>query len=366
MTQRIHGGDVAKIQKSLGFKKGELIDFSANINPLGPSSLVMEELKNSLEEIVNYPDPRCTELREAVADNYPVEDSSLIFGNGASELIFILMKVLNPSRVLIPAPTFIEYQYGAQSVNSQVTFLNLPHERSFSLPLEELLEELSRVDLVFLCNPNNPTGTLWKKEEIKNIIERAGAKGVWMVLDEAFMDFLEEEDKYSLLKEVKESPFQKLFVLRSMTKFFAIPGLRLGWGAGPGEIIKKMEMAKDPWNVNILAQAAGKKALEDKTYITKTRELIKKEKGFLYEELGKIEGLKPYWPGANYVFVELERNFPDSGLLRERLSRNGILIRDCASYPNLNSRFFRTAVRCRRENNLLIKALKEVLGQGRR
>ncbi|RQD78646.1 MAG: threonine-phosphate decarboxylase, partial [Candidatus Syntrophonatronum acetioxidans] len=345
MTQRIHGGDVAKVQKSLGFKKGELIDFSANINPLGPSPRVMEELRKNLEEIINYPDPRCTELREAVLDYYPVEDSSLIFGNGASELIFILMKVLKPSRVLIPAPTFIEYQYGAESVNSQVQFLNLPHENSYSLPVEELLGELSRVDLVFLCNPNNPTGTLWEKEEIKNIVERAGEKGAWVVLDEAFMDFLEKEDNYSLLRDFKSCRYQNLFILRSMTKFFAIPGLRLGWGVGPPKIIERMERAKDPWNVNILAQMAGKRALEDKHYILKTRQLIKKEKKFLFEELEKIKGLKPYWPGANYVFVELERTGPDSGVLRDRLSRKGFLIRDCASYPNLSSRFFRAAVR---------------------
>ncbi len=360
MIRRIHGGDIVKVQKKLGLDKEDIIDFSANINPLGPPARILEVLQESLGEIINYPDPECQKLRDTISQFYLVDGSRLIFGNGASELIFILMKVLNPRRVLIPAPTFIEYQFAAQSVGSKVTFFRLPHEDGFSLPVSEVLKKLSQADILFLCNPNNPTGTLWERDKIEEIIATAQKKGTFIVLDEAFMDFLEKEQQYSLLYGKKH--FNNMFVLRSMTKFFAIPGLRLGWGVGHPEIIKKMELAKDPWNVNILAQIAGREALCDQSYINKTKELIKKEKQYLYEQLAKFPELKPYFPAANYIFVELVNTSLDSLKLKERLSQKGCLIRDCSNYANLTSRFFRTAVRSREENMHLINALIEVKG----
>lgn len=363
MTERIHGGDLLKVQKKLGFKEGALIDYSANINPLGPPARVINAVKETLSEIVHYPDPECQDLKDALSNNYPVKNSEVIIGNGSSELIFLLMKVLNPGKVLIPAPTFIEYQFAAQSVNSKVDFIKLPHEDDFELPIKEAIKKLSAVDLLFLCNPNNPTGTLWEREKIEEIIDAAQKLGKFIILDEAFMEFIEEEKNYSLLFG-KHSP-NNIFILRSMTKFFAIPGLRLGWGAGSPGLIKKLELAKDPWNVNILAQAAGREALKDKSYVRRSKEIIKKEKEFLYRELQKIPGLKPYRPSVNYLFVEIKDMNMDSGTLREKLARRGFLIRDCGNYPGLTSHFFRLAVRKREENTLLIKTMKDIFsGQG--
>lgn len=363
MTNRIHGGDAVKVGKKLGFNQGDLIDFSANINPLGPSLHALEKIKENLGEIIHYPDPECLELREALKRIYPIKNENLIFGNGASELIFILMKVLRPRSVLIPAPTFIEYQFAAQSVGSEVNFLNFNIQDDFSFPLRELEEMTGAHDVLFLCNPNNPTGTLLNRGQVREIIEIAREKNLFMVLDEAFMDFLEQEVKYSFLFE--EETFNKVFILRSMTKFFAIPGLRLGWGVGPEDIIKKMHLAKDPWNVNTLAQVAGKESLLDDNYIQKTRQYVDKEKTYLYQELTNIKGLKPYFPSVNYIFVQLMDNNLSSSGLREALSRKGLLIRDCANYPNLDSRFIRIAVRKRKENQKLIQALKEVIGNNR-
>jgi len=239
-----------------------------------------------------------------------------------------------------------------------VNFVNLPYEADFGLPVKDVIEKLSFVDLLFLCNPNNPTGTLWEREKLEEIINAAQRLGKFVILDEAFMEFVEEEKNYSIL--FGHNSYDNIFILRSMTKFFAIPGLRLGWGAGTPDIIKKMELAKDPWNVNILAQIAGKEALSDKSYIIRTKELIKREKEYLYRELQKIPGLRPYQPAVNYIFVEITDITLDSGTLREKLSRKGFLIRDCGNYPNLTSRFFRLAVRKREENSLLIKTLKEI------
>jgi len=360
MTKRIHGGDAVKVGKKLGFSEGDLIDFSANINPLGSSSKAVEKIKEHMWEIIHYPDPECTELRGALKNIYPIKDENLIFGNGASELIFILMKVLHPRKVLIPAPTFIEYQFAAQSVGSEVHFLNLNIHEDFSFPIEDLEEMDESHDVLFLCNPNNPTGTLLNREQVRGIVEIAEKKNLFMVLDEAFMDFLMQENAYSFLFE-KEA-LNNVFVLRSMTKFFAIPGLRLGWGVGPAEIIRKMHLAKDPWNVNTLAQVAGKESLLDEHYIDKTRQYIDKEKAVFYQKLSTIKGLKPYLPSVNYIFVQLTGNNLTSRGLREALSRKGFLIRDCSNYPNLDSRFIRIAVRKREENQKLIQALQEVIG----
>ena len=360
MTKRIHGGDAVKVGKKLGFSEGDLIDFSANINPLGSSSKAVEKIKEHLWEIIHYPDPECTELRGALKNIYPIKDENLIFGNGASELIFILMKVLHPRKVLIPAPTFIEYQFAAQSVGSEVYFLNLNIHEDFSFPLKDLEEMAESHDVLFLCNPNNPTGTLLNREQVRRIVDIARKKNLFMVLDEAFMDFLMQEHAYSFLFE--EEALNNVFVLRSMTKFFAIPGLRLGWGVGPAEIIRKMHLAKDPWNVNTLAQVAGKESLLDENYIDKTRQYIDKEKAVFYQKLSTIKGLKPYLPSVNYIFVQLTGNNLTSRGLREALSRKGFLIRDCSNYPNLDSRFIRIAVRKREENQKLIQALQEVIG----
>ncbi len=362
MTKRIHGGDVEKVGKTLGLIKGELIDFSANINPLGPSSKAVEKLKESLGEIINYPDPECCELREALKNIYPINNENLIFGNGASELIFILMKVLHPRNVLIPAPTFIEYQFAAMSVGSEVQFLNLNKEDEFSFPLGQLEKLAVKNDVLFLCNPNNPTGTLWNREQVREIVDIAQSNNLFVVLDEAFMDFLEEEEKYSFLFE--KEYLNKVFILRSMTKFFAIPGLRLGWGVGPKEIIEKMNLAKDPWNVNCLAQTAGIESLLDEGYIKKSRQYVDREKEYLYQELKKIKGLKPYFPSVNYIFLQLTQKNLTSGGLREALSQRGVLIRDCSNYPNLDSSFIRVAVRKREENRKLVRALQEVISQG--
>ncbi|UNC92488.1 threonine-phosphate decarboxylase CobD [Candidatus Contubernalis alkaliaceticus] len=362
MTNRIHGGDVEKMGKKLGLSKEELIDFSANINPLGPSSKAVGKIKESLWQIINYPDPECWELREALKKFYPLNNENLIFGNGASELIFILMKVLQPCNVLIPAPTFIEYQFAAMSVGSEVHFLKLNKEDEFSFPLEQLKKQAVKNDVLFLCNPNNPTGTLWDREQVREIVDIAQRNNLFMVLDEAFMDFLKDEKKYSFLFE--KEYLDNVFILRSMTKFFAIPGLRLGWGVGPGEIIKKMHLAKDPWNVNSLAQTAGKESLLDEEYIQKSRKYVDIEKEYLYQELKKIKGLKPYCPSVNYIFVQLTQKNLTSGGLRETLAQKGVLIRDCSNYPNLDSHFIRVAVRKREENRNLVRALQEVISQG--
>ncbi len=364
MTKRIHGGDAVKVGSKLGFKKGGLIDFSANINPLGPSNKAVKKIKESIGEIIHYPDPECHELREALKSIYPIKDDNLIFGNGASELIFILMKVLNPGKVLIPAPTFIEYQFAAESVGSQVLFLNMDHQKDFSIPLENLAKMAESCDVLFLCNPNNPTGTLLNRAQVKEIAEISREKNLYLVLDEAFMDFLIQEEEYSFLFE--EDALHNTFILRSMTKFFAIPGLRLGWGSGPAEIIEKMHLSKDPWNVNSLAQAAGKESLLDENYIQQTREYISQEKRYLYQELLRLKEVKPYFPSVNYIFVELKDRNITSGWLREVLSQKGALIRDCSNYPNLDSRFIRIAVRKREENEKFIEILKEVFESLRR
>ena len=285
---------------------------------------------------------------------------NIILGNGAAEIIFILARLLNLKEALIPAPTFSEYEIATAGCGSRVRYFDLDRKQGFRPDADKLAHSLPGADIVFVCNPNNPTGCLMEAGDVMKIV-RAGQKtNTLVVVDEAFLDFLPDKDRYSVVHEVVQNP--NLFVLYSLTKFFAVPGLRLGAAIGSREIIERLDRAKDPWNVNTLAQAAGTASLMDKEYIRRTVDFISGEKEFLYQALSRVDGLRPYPPAANYILVDISGTGYTSGELRDILGRQGILIRDCSSYRNLGENYIRVAVRNREDNIKLIKAMQAGIG----
>ena len=356
----IHGGNITLAAKKYGLPKEKIIDFSANINPLGPSKKIHEAITANIGAIVNYPDPDCTELKDALAGYLGIDRDLLLMGNGAAELIYLLVRVTGCKKALIPVPTFCEYGLAVLSQGGDVVEVEMDEEEGFRLPAEKIIKLMPEADLLFICSPNNPTGRLVERPVIERILERAADHGVLVLVDEAFMDFVPRRELYTMMQTVGTSG--SLAVLYSLTKFFGIPGLRLGSIAGPANLIKKMKASKDPWNVNSLAQAAGLAGLEDREHMERTNALVSREKSFLFEALQCMPGLSPLPGAANFILLNVSGSGLKSGEFTELLGRRGILVRDCLGFSGLAGRYVRIAVKDRPENEVLLAAIKDILG----
>lgn len=354
-----HGGDVFGAARSLQCNPREIYDFSANINPLGPSPLALASIKDNLDLIRHYPDPRCTELRAVLSGHLKVAPEKMLFGNGAAELIYLLARVMDYRRAVVTAPTFVEYGAAVTSAGGVIDEVSLLEEEGFALPAPRVKKALRGADVVFICNPNNPTGGAVKRCIIQSIIEEAYTYGTSVIVDEAFVDFVCHQEQYSVMPILDDYP--NLIVLYSMTKFFGIPGLRLGALMAGESIINKIDAAKDPWNVNSLAQIAGAASLADEEYMAKTRELIWQERDFLYRAISLIPGLKAFAGEANFLLVKIESSSISSTQLTAQTARQGVLVRDCAGFSGLGNKYIRLAVKSRAENVVLLKVLREIM-----
>lgn len=354
MEKAKHGGNVYEIERNLGMKKGELIDFSANINPLGIPNSFKEKLIENIHIIKNYPDPEYKELKKSIAIHDKVDINKIIVGNGATEIIFSLIDIIKPQKSLLLAPTFAEYERALKKVGSKVSYFNLKEENEFEIDREILKYIDKDLDLIVICNPNNPTGKLIDKTLIEEILKTCKEKNIHIIMDEAFIDFIENYKEISLINYLDE--YKNIHIIRALTKFYALPGLRLGYGIISNTYIKeKFENSSEPWSVNSYADLAGQIVLKDDKYIKKTRAWIKKEKHNLYEELTKISGIKAYKPSVNYILIKTKYKS-----LKEELLKYHILIRSCSNYNNLDDTYFRVAVKSDEDNKKLIKALKDI------
>lgn len=351
-----HGGNYREVVKRYGLSPNEILDFSANINPWTSSLGIEEIVRVNLKDIYHYPDPQYTELIKQISQYLGVDRENILAGNGSTELIYLVARALLPRRALIFAPTFFEYERALKTCGGEPKFLFLKESRGFSVNIQKIIEVTEDVEAVFICNPNNPTGTFSPKEKLLELVKITEEREITLILDESYLDF-----KYpgeSLVKEAQET--RHLLVLRSFTKFFGIAGLRLGYGVGGRHLIEKMAHFKEPWTVNCLAQAVGIYLLRNEHRIKKIREAVNKESEFLFGQLSRITGLKPYPPEANFLLVKIETEL-SSSKLQEELAKKGILIRDCSNFVGLNDKFFRVAVRKREENLRLIDGLTKAI-----
>jgi threonine-phosphate decarboxylase len=354
-----HGGNLNKAARKYGLPVKDLTDFSANINPLGPSRKLLSAISNNLDLISSYPDPDCTELKAKLSEYLEVKEDRLLLGNGAAELIYLLVRVLKCRRALIPVPTFSEYALSVLCQGGEVLELTMPEQSGFKLPVDEIIKSLPGVDLLFLCNPNNPTGRLIDRNTILTILEKACSYEVMVLIDEAFMDFVPRRELFSVIKMAGQK--SNLAVLYSMTKFFGIPGLRLGTMAGPPELLSRMNAARDPWSVNVLAQVAGIAGLMDYEHMQDTCRIVNLEKKFLFEQLNTLSGIHPLPAAANFILTDVSKSGFTSFELAELLGRRGILVRECSDFKGLAGRYLRLAVKTRPENEKLLLAFKEIL-----
>ena len=356
LFKHLHGGNLGRAMEKYSLSLDEIIDFSANINPLGFSSKIREAIIKNLDRLSHYPDPECKEAKKEISAYFKIDYENIILGNGSTELIYLIVQTLKPKKVLIPAPTFCEYERALNNNNVSINFYKLKEKQEYLVSMDEIIPQLAGIDLVFLCNPNNPIGTFLPKKEMLTLVKEVQKRKIFLVLDEAFIDLYEED---SLIKEVKN--YDHLIILRSLTKFYGLPGLRIGFAASSPKLIKKLEAQKIPWSVNCLAQIAVREMLRDERFISKSKSFLLEEKEFFYQELSNIEGLKVHKPSANFIFIKLLGNISPEQLM-EQLAKKGILIRDCSNFRGLEKgNFIRVAVRTRKENIKLLKEIKLIL-----
>ena len=367
----MHGGNLRRAKELYGWES--FIDLSANINPFGPPPGVWASLQKGMVDIVNYPDPECLTLRKALSSHLEQPVERIMVGNGAGELIFTILQTLKPKKVAIPIPTFSEYERAAHSVGSEVHYIPLGPEgwakfnrmdeesetRSDKRDSDKIWSDLLRgCDLLFLCSPHNPTGSVLKEDTIKRILRITKEIGCRILFDESFLDFLPDESRKSSRDYLATN--RHLMVLYSLTKFYSLPGLRLGTVFAHPSLIIKFDQYRDPWSVNVLAQHAGITVLEDSKYPDDVRERLKKSSTYFYQEFA-IEKFKDFrlWPtSVNFALIEVMNQTPQE--LIQHLGRMGILVRDCASFEGLSGNFIRVAIKDIYAMQRLIEGLKEL------
>ena len=346
----VHGGDWAGYRAEFGC---DALDFSANVSPLGLPAGVAAAITNALPTADRYPDPLCRELRAALAGAEGVPADWILCGNGAADLIFRLALALRPRRALLPAPTFAEYEAALQTVGCAVQRVFLREENEFAVTEEFIDAVTPETDIVFLCQPNNPTGQVTPPALVERLVRRCAECGAVLVVDECFLDFLPDRDAWTAKQLLRDAP--QLIILKAFTKLYAMAGVRLGYAlCGDATLLEKMRGAGQPWAVSSLAQAAGLAALQETAYAGAVRALIAEQRPRMAAGLRAL-GLRVMDGQANYL---LFRATPDFG---EKLRRRGAVVRSCANYPGLDAAWYRTAVRTAEENTRLLQIMGEIL-----
>lgn len=357
MPQRIHGGNITDFISKNKIPARKVIDFSANINPLGLPGRVRSIIQESIDALIHYPQAESKPLKKDLAKLHRLSPQNLLLGNGSIELIHLIPYALRPKRALIALPAFSEYERAARNSNAGVKFIYPSNNGRLKIDIAQILDAIPKAELVFIANPNNPTGELLPGQDILSIAKKCLRQRVFLVIDEVFLDFAEGRDDLSMLSYVLKNKY--LIVIRSLTKFFAIAGLRLGYLAGHSGLIKKISPFQYPWAVNTLAQAAGRAVIRDKRYARSSKRLIARESRFLLGELKKINGISAYPSQANFILCKINRRNINAPKLCRLLAKDGIMVRDCSDFRALDDSFFRVAVRKRGENLRLRNSLKK-------
>ena len=350
-----HGGNIREAAALMGISADQLLDFSANINPLGMPESLKRAIVAQLSCAERYPDVEYQQLHQALAAHHNVPPTWILAGNGETESIFTLVQGLRPRRAMVVAPGFAEYRRALETVDCAIETFFLREEDDWQLTDRILPALTAGLDCLFLCTPNNPTGLLPDGALLTAIAERCRALEIALVLDEAFLDFIPDEAGF--IPRLAQYPH--VWVLRSLTKFYAIPGLRLGYLLNSDErAVARLRQRQMPWSINAFAALAGEVVLNDHDYQQATFRWLADEGTRFYRALGEIEGLKVYPGRANYLFLRCERAEVD---LQYALLEKQILIRSCANYLGLDGRYFRVAIRSCEENQRLLTALRQAL-----
>ena len=340
MTQR-HGGDIYRNQVNM--------DFSVNTNPLGIPQSVRDAMQEALAYADEYPDPENASLTQALASRLSVPKEWLCFGNGASELFMAIVHALKPKKILLPVPSFYGYEHAAEAIGCEIVAYRLKAENNFELQDDFFALLTKETDLIFLANPNNPTGRKVDRAYGMKLLKRCRDRNITVVMDECFIGFAGEE--HSFMDQLQN--FDNLVIVRAFTKTYAIPGVRLGYLlCSNSKLCGKIQMQLPEWNLSTFAQAAGVAAAGEETYVRESAAYVRDERIRLTSELRKM-GIQAFDSEVNYILIYSEAP------LYDRLLGKKILIRDCSNFAGLTSGYYRIAVRTREENEMLWKAIGE-------
>lgn len=353
----LHGGDIYTNRVEL--------DYSANLNPFGPPEGVRRAYLEAVSGISVYPDSRCTRLRTALSGYHGIGTGEVICANGAAELIYLVVQAVKPKRAMVLAPSFLEYGQSLLATGCEVQKFHLEEGSGFTLSVPSLLLNLKeraaagkQPELLFLCNPNNPTGLAAKGAPLLSLVQYCEEQGILVVADECFNEFMEEPERFSLMKELCLGRLKRLFILKAFTKVYAMAGLRLGYGLCLDEgLFESMERLRQPWSVSGPAQAAGEAALLETDYVKEARAFVTEERERLRTGLAKM-GFYVYPSMANYLFFR--DDFKEEKGLYRRLLKRGVLIRSCGNYEGLDCRYYRICVGNRENNGRLLETFETV------
>ena len=372
---KIHGGNIFQFAHEQRIEPYEVVDFSANINPLGPSQRGLDALNVQLRYISHYPDATNDDVLNAIADTYGMDKHQIIVGNGAAELLYAICRLPGYTGAFVPAPGFSEYKealeaskipvrdifYRPREDDNEKPYFEVPY-----LALETFAAELKGQDgriIVFLGNPNNPDGTLLDKDHIRTVASMLKDANSLLVIDESFIDFVGndplQDNEHSMRSLVNE--FDNIIVVHSFTKFYAVPGLRIGAAFTNETLITQLQQYIPSWSVNTLAQAYTKAALNDVDYIKRTKQELNEERAFMYNALDDIEGITVYPPSANFILFQVNQEGITANYINEELKKYNMIVRNCDSYVGLTNHWVRIAIKDHDTNIKLVDKLTNIL-----
>ena len=372
---KIHGGNIFQFAHEQRIEPYEVVDFSANINPLGPSQRGLDALNAQLRYISHYPDATNDDVLNAIADTYGMDKHQIIVGNGAAELLYAICRLPGYTGAFVPAPGFSEYKealeaskipvrdifYRPREDDNEKPYFEVPY-----LALETFAAELKGQDgriIVFLGNPNNPDGTLLDKDHIRTVASMLKDANSLLVIDESFIDFVGndplQDNEHSMRSLVNE--FDNIIVVHSFTKFYAVPGLRIGAAFTNETLITQLQQYIPSWSVNTLAQAYTKAALNDVDYIKQTKQELNDERAFMYNALDDIEGITVYPPSANFMLFQVNQEGITANYINEELKKYNMIVRNCDSYVGLTNHWVRIAIKDHDTNIKLVDKLTNIL-----
>lgn len=352
-----HGSDLERIEELYDVDKDSIINYAANVNPLGISPKLRKSLTEHIDAITSYPDREYSSLRKCIAQYANTSEDKILVGNGTTELISLFIQILEPKKALILGPTYSEYEREISLGGGSSKYYPLKETNDFVLDYDNFSLKLEEnYDMLILCNPNNPTSSLIKKETMRNILDTCKENDIFVMVDETYIEFVENVEKTTAIPLTEY--YNNIVILRSTSKFFASPGLRLGYAiTGNMNLIHKINQCKNPWMINSLAAIAGELMFEDKEYINKTNELIVEERNRVYNILKASKKYKVYKPNCNFILLRILDDEITSDIIFEKAIKNGMMIRDCSTFPFLNDKYIRFCFMSKEDNDKLIEIL---------
>ncbi|MDO5036725.1 MAG: histidinol-phosphate transaminase [Tissierellia bacterium] len=360
MPKHAHGANLFELERLYHFSLDEIMDFSSNVNPLGPSQKALDQVAQNADKASVYPDPAYVDLKAEISAYCHARPDHILLGSGTTQLIKDYIQFIHPKKALINSPCYSEYENELKLVGAQVQEYKLDYRQNFRVDMDYLVDYINKeeIDLYVITNPNNPTGTILDRVDLERILKETQAH---ILIDETYIEFTDKA-VYSAIPLASKYP--QFLVVRSTSKFFSSPGIRLGYGVtSDGACLDQLQEKSTLWGINIFAEMMGRTMFSDEDYKAKTFNLIAREKEDMISALEALDEIKVFPSYANFVLCKIKKEGVQAAQLRQALLPQKMVIRDCASFKNLDGRFFRFCILAPEANRLLIRAIYDFFGK---